>query len=348
MEKRIQKLFDEDSKFPGISVGILQHAQQSVFCYGYTSYEKKDPVNEELPFHLCSISKWITALAVMILCEKGMLSLDRNVNDYLEHWKMRDMSGHEVSCVTLRHILCHTSGVVDGENSFTGYRVKMGQISAFDMLEGNCLYNTRPTRMEHQSGDVFEYSDAGYVIVQLIIETVMKQDFEQVINELIFSPLRMNNTFIGTQKNFDAKDYLPVGYNEKGEANDVRQVICPDFACAGVWSTPSDILILANEFIDSMHNRGRLLPKNYIMQMLVPQNNKFGWAGMGTFFERGHGFVSKGWGEDAQSMLFVDYETEFACIVMGNCDPGVDQDNSLIGKIVSEIETKTNSNKKES
>ncbi len=339
MEKRIRELFDNDTKFPGISVGIMQHAQQSVFCYGYGNLEEKNPVNEDMPFHLCSISKWITALAVMILCEKEILSLDRNVNDYLDNWKLRDLSGREVNCVTLRHILSHTSGVVDGEDSFTGYRADMGKITPLDILEGNCLYNTRPTRMEHQCGDAFEYSDAGYVIVQLIIENVMKQDFEQVINELIFSPLNMQHTFYGTKENFDARSSLPVGYNEHGEANDVSQVICPDFASAGVWSTPSDILILANEFIDSMNNKGRLLPKNYIMQMLVPQNRKFGWVGMGTFFEQDHGFVSKGWGEDAQSMLFVDFEREYACVVMGNCEPGMDQNSSLIGKIVSEMDS---------
>ncbi len=338
IEGKLQELFDADTVFPGMSVGVLHRDNRNVFCYGYGDLEENLAVGEEMPFHLCSISKWVTALAVMILCEKEVLSLDKNVNDYLHDWKIRDKEGLEVKTVTLRHLLSHTSGIVDGEDAFTGYRTNMGDITALDILEGKCTYNPKPARAEHPSGKVFEYSDTGYVVIQLVIENVMKQDFEQVMKDLIFLPLQMKHTFYGTIDNFEMREGLPTGYDESGKPNDVKQVICPDFAAAGLWSTPSDMLILAKEFIDSMHDKGKVLPKEYIIQMLTPQFADFGWAGMGTFFEQANGFVSKGWGEDAQSMLFVDYEQEYACIVMGNCEPGVEQKDSLIGKIVMAME----------
>ena len=236
--------------------------------------DENNPVHPDMPFHICSISKWVTTLGVMILCERSILPLDRNVNDYLNDWKVRGIDGQEVDTVTLRHLLSHTSGVVDGEDSFTGYRDSMGHINELDILEGRFTYNQRPARGEHEPGEVFEYSDAGYVIVQKVIETVMRSDFEQIMEQLIFAPLKMEHTFYGTRTNFESREDLSSGYDSNGKPNDEKQILCPDLAAAGLWSTPYDMLILAQEFIDAMHDSGQVLPRQYISQMLSPQFTK--------------------------------------------------------------------------
>jgi len=98
----------------------------------------------------------------------GLVDLDVDVNRYLTGWKVRNSDYHEI-CVTLRNLLSHTAGFIDGEDGFYGYRIGMKQISLEDILEGKTQYNQRAARVENEPGQVFEYSDAGYCVVQMII-----------------------------------------------------------------------------------------------------------------------------------------------------------------------------------
>ena len=82
--------------------------------YGQADVTAKSPVTTETLFQAASISKPVTAFAVMRLVDAGKLSLDEDVNRYLKSWKVPDNEFTHGRPVTLRALLSHTSGTGDG------------------------------------------------------------------------------------------------------------------------------------------------------------------------------------------------------------------------------------------
>ena len=125
--------------------------------FGFSDKEKQVHVDENTIFPACSISKFITAICVMKLHEKKLIDIDKPVNNYLQEWKLRTPDGTE-SKATIREILCHTAGILDGEDAFYGLRRGDPEITLIDILDGKTSYNNRLARAEKNPGTAFEYS----------------------------------------------------------------------------------------------------------------------------------------------------------------------------------------------
>ena len=136
--------------------------------YGFADRENHIPADEDTIFPACSISKFITAICIMKLHEQKLLDIDMPANQYLQQWKLLTVDETE-SDASVRSILCHTSGILDGEEAFCGLRRGDPVISLTDILEGRTFYNNRPVRTGRSQGTAFEYSDAGYCVLQLLM-----------------------------------------------------------------------------------------------------------------------------------------------------------------------------------
>ena len=164
-------------RFPGISCAWMDAGRKTATeCCGVADKEKLIPVDNSTVFPACSISKFITALCIMKLHEQKLLDVDMPVNQYLQQWKLISTDGNE-SDAAIRYILSHTAGIVDGEDSFFGLRMGDPEIGLMDILKGTTSYNSRPVRAEKPQGATFEYSDAGYCVLQLLIEDVTHKAF---------------------------------------------------------------------------------------------------------------------------------------------------------------------------
>lgn len=315
-----------------IGIAELEDNQIKCKCVGQLS--------ENSVFHLCSISKFVTAIIVMKLCQNKVLALDEPANTYLTGWKLKQSDGQEASKVTLRHLLLHSSGIVDAEDRFYGYRRNMKCPSLLDLLNGVTPYNDKMVQTECAADEQFEYSDGGFCVIQKVIETVTNEPFDRVADKYIFTPLNLHDTFFATIENmlhYQNTRELVAGYDENGNAIEDSYVICPDIAAAGLWSTPKELLKIVQDLFDSMDGQGKILEKNHADELMKYQSNQFGWAGIGHFFEGADCVVSKGWGEDAQSMLWVDCSNRRAIAVVGNWNPGKPQEETQIGQIISEF-----------
>ena len=171
-------------RFPGISCACLDAAGRvATECYGLADRERGIPVDANTIFPAASISKFVTAICLMKLHEEKIIDIDAPANQYLQQWKLRKADGTE-SDATISAIMCHTAGIVDGENSFYGLRHGNPEISLMDILEGRTFYNNRPVRAEKPHGAAFEYSDAGYCVLQLLIEEITHKAFEDALQEV--------------------------------------------------------------------------------------------------------------------------------------------------------------------
>ncbi|MBI3405103.1 MAG: beta-lactamase family protein [Acidobacteria bacterium] len=100
---------------PGVTIAVVKDFQvQWTKTYGLADVTANAPVNPDTRFQAASISKPVTAFAVMRSVEAGKLSLDEDVNKYLKSWKVPENEFTRGRPVTLRALLSHTSGTGDG------------------------------------------------------------------------------------------------------------------------------------------------------------------------------------------------------------------------------------------
>jgi len=316
------------SRYPGVSVAYSDGKFMQTACRGYSDIERHITINENTLFPACSITKFITAICVMKMREIGLVDLDVDVNRYLTGWKVRNSDNNEI-CVTLRNILSHTAGFIDGEDGFYGHRLGMKKISLEDILEGKTTYNQRATRVENEPGKIFEYSDAGYCIVQMIIENITGKTYDEVVDEFVFRRLGMINSFVGTEENLLLhRSEMTNCYSLSGNKVAGGIVLCPDMAASSVWTNPKDLLILADEFYSNMKS-------GYCQEMLRGPED-YPWVGLGLF-KNDKNVFTQGWGENGQCILKIDTETGSIGAVMINIDPEVSQEESGLEKMVSTL-----------
>ncbi|NQV72449.1 serine hydrolase [bacterium] len=160
-------------------------------------YAVDKPVNENTVFAMASISKWVTAWGVFKLIQDGTLDLDEPVDTYLTRWHLPE-SEFDNNGVTIRRLLSHTAGLVD-DLGYAGFEPgepiqtieeSLTQASDAPWSEGRAVVGLEP-------GSQYKYSGAAYTILQLVIEEVSGESFQDFMTEEIFLPLNMNHsTFV--------------------------------------------------------------------------------------------------------------------------------------------------------
>jgi len=156
------------------------------------------PIDERTRFQVASLSKWITAFGVMTLVEAGKLDLDAPASRYLTRWKLPP-SRFDDDGVTVRRILSHTAGLTDGLG-YAGFKpgerlqtLEESLTRTADVSPGR----SGIVRVGREPGTTFAYSGGGYTLVQLLIEEISGQPFNDFMKAAVFEPLGMNgSTFV--------------------------------------------------------------------------------------------------------------------------------------------------------
>lgn len=322
-------------RFPGIGCAWADAAgKEAAEYYGFADLESRWPADRDTIFPACSISKFVTALCVMKLQEQQLIDIDLPVNRYLKQWKLLAPGGQE-SDASVRSLLCHTSGILDGEDGFYGLRRGNPEISLTDILEGRTSYNNRPARAEQPQGTAFEYSDAGYCVLQQMVEDVTGKAFEDAAKEAVFDPLGLESTFFASSGNttrFEGR--MATGYDDHGQPIPGRFPLVPDLAASGLWSTPKELLAIGRAFVAALHGGSGFLLASSAREMAKPVK-EFPWTGLGIFTGGEDILVSQGWGENGQCMMKMNCRTGQIAVVMTNRNPGVDQAESGIEELVN-------------
>ena len=326
-------------RFPGIGCAWVDAAGKEGTEYlGFSDRENRVQVDETTLFPACSISKFVTAICVMKLHEQKLIDIDMPVNQYLKQWKLLAADGSE-SDAAVRALLCHTAGILDGEDAFYGLRRGDPEISLLDILEGRTSYNSRPARAEKPQGSAFEYSDAGYCVLQLLVQEITLKAFDDAAREILFDPLNLSSTFFASPRSiarFESR--MATGYDDGGLPIPGRFPQVPDLAASGLWSTPKELLTIAKEFVSAFHGKSPLLRKESAQEMARPVND-FPWTGLGVFTGGENILVSNGWSENGQCMMKMNCRTGEASVVMTNRNPGVDQKESGIEWLADRVFT---------
>jgi CubicO group peptidase (beta-lactamase class C family) len=324
-------------KVQGLSMVLIENGQISgTKNYGLLEVNKDRKVNDDSIFSACSISKFLTGMIAIKLLEEGHLDLDEDVNERLVTWKVPESEYTKNKSVTLRNLLSHQSGIKDPEGSFLELNSDKGLPSMVELLEGKSHYCKVPIEVQVEPESEFHYSDAGYCIIQQLIEDVTKIPYFQVVNECIFKPLGMRNSHLNTMMFEMDKNEFSCGHNKNGELVDGKYPIYPYPTASGLWTTTLDLAALVLELINALKGESKIgISKSLAKLMITSQRGKT-WAGLGVFLEGSEKeleVTSMGWGVGFQCMMFSYPHLEKGAVIMTNTELGVHQLEGIIGDI---------------
>lgn len=185
IDKYVQKQMQQ-MRMPGAALGIV-HGDKIVHLKGFGEADDSGrKVTSQTPFKIGSTSKSFTALAIMQLVEAGKVELDAPVQRYIPWFRFADPDAS--SRITVRDLLNQTSGI---PGSVQGYFLKEdGGAGALE--EG--VRSFRTVELDRPVGDSFEYANANYTTLGLVVQMVSGQSYERYVKDRILAPLGMDNS----------------------------------------------------------------------------------------------------------------------------------------------------------
>jgi len=173
----------ERNRIPGVGVAIVSN-DSVIYARGFGTNGLGASVTERTGFVLGSMSKSVTALAVMQLVERNLVQLDAPVKQYLPWFRVADASAS--ARITVRQLLHHTSGIPTGASRATGAsRTLTDQVRAL----ANVALNNAP-------GAVHEYASPNYLVLGAIVEAVSQRSYADYVQASIFAPLGMRDSHV--------------------------------------------------------------------------------------------------------------------------------------------------------
>jgi CubicO group peptidase (beta-lactamase class C family) len=169
IEPKIQALND-----PGLALGLTDRGRLLfVGTYGLANRDAQTPVTQQSLFQIGSISKAFSSIVLLQLQEQGLLLLDDPVTRHLPWFEVQS----EYAPITLRHLMSHTAGIVMGTDETP---------AAFTEV-----WNLRKTRATVSPGEMFHYSNSGYKILGLVLQTILGQPMAEILRQQVLTPLGM-------------------------------------------------------------------------------------------------------------------------------------------------------------
>ncbi|MEN0005544.1 MAG: SUMF1/EgtB/PvdO family nonheme iron enzyme [Bacteroidota bacterium] len=291
--------------------------------FGTVDGENGNPMTNETPFTIMSITKVFTSTIILQLMEEGKINLNHTIDKYL-----RDYKGPAANIVTLHQLLSHTSGIqaaeVAKENDGETPSVFANSYSTAQILDKYC---SGPLIFE--PGSRFDYSNADYIILGKIIEEVENNSFENVLSQRILVPLGMNESGLITNENFkkfEQEKRFPKGYSWNNEAEvmeaDKDVYIQNFFSAGGMYSTVNDL----SKFSDALYLNKSLLNQESMDLLLqtYPDKNEYGYGTWVRFHDRGKQVIKAanrpGRNLGINTMFSYVFEHDISIIIFLNTD----------------------------
>ena len=276
---------------PGVSVAVIEDGCLAwAHAYGVCDVGHPEPVTTETLFQAGSISKPVTAMAVLKLVEDGKLDLDEDVNTYLTSWQVPPV-GEWQPRITLRQLLSHTAGLT--VHGFPGYLTTRPIPTVVQVLNGEPPANTSPVRVNTIPGTQMRYSGGGTTIAQLVLTDLLGKSFPELMRELVLDPLGMTHSSYEQPLPPERAQYAATGHPENSRPIIGKWHIYPEMAAAGLWTTASDLALFAVDIQQTLAGESsKVLSQAMVQQMLTPQVEDH--IGLGLFLS-GKGETARFW-----------------------------------------------------
>ena len=230
----------EKNDFLGISTGVYsENCGNWLSTAGFLNKRNQKKPNQFSQFRIASISKPMTAVAILQLYEKGIIDLDKPIQNYLPEFPKKEKGD-----ITVRQLLNHTSGVSNYKSDFESVHFTHypNSIKALDEFKDR--------ELDFEPGSTFIYTSYGYTLLGAIIEKVTGKSYQNYMQKNIWEPSKMTHTDI-EDSNLDYENKSDV-YIKMGNTfyripqNDLSH----NYSGGGVQSTAEDMLKFGKAILD--------------------------------------------------------------------------------------------------
>ena len=288
IEKYTDSLFKasiDSSQIAGGALLVYQNGKTLLKkSYGFASLELEVPMPENAHFEIGSVTKQFTAAAILKLVEAGKLALEDDFTKYIDF----DTKGRIIS---INHLLNHTSGIA----SYTEID-EFGSLVPQDLPRDSLVRIIETKDFLFEPGEALIYNNSAYFFLGLIIEKVAEKTYEEYLDEVIFKPLGMHNTYYCSNSNVIKNKAYGYDYSPKGLQQHQYLNHKWPYAAGSLCSTTKDLLI----WLTALHEKKILSDQQY--QSLVTPNTlsdgsilRYG-MGISNFLNMGHQQISHGGG----------------------------------------------------
>jgi CubicO group peptidase (beta-lactamase class C family) len=223
---------------------------------GYHNLATKDTIMSNSPFHLASVSKPITAMAILRLYEQGKLALEDSVQRFFPAFPYNG--------VTVKDLLSHRSGLPN-------YVYFMSKDTAWDQKKKatntdmlNYMVAKKPAPYG-KPGRNFSYCNTNYALLALIVEKITGSTFPTYLKDSVFAPLGMKNSFVFSVA--DSNRYVP-SYLNNGRAFDLAAIDCI-YGDKNIYSTVKDLWL----WEQALYNQ-QLISEATYQKAVTPYSNE--------------------------------------------------------------------------
>jgi CubicO group peptidase (beta-lactamase class C family) len=338
----VAAMLDSEVRQHGLDAASILVARRGTVVlhkgFGHLSGQAGAPaVEPDSVYVVGSITKTVTATAMMILVERGQVSLNEKVSTYLP-----EFTGGERSKVRVINLLTHTSGLPDQLPENNELRQAHAPLSEF-------LKHTYTTPLLFAPGTAYSYQSMGILLAATIVEKLSGMSIQDFERKEIFEPLGMTHTSLGTGK-FRLADTVQVQVGTETDMQAFRDwgpnsTYWRDLGnpWGALHTTTTDLAILLQTLLNGgTYGRKRLLGPMTVKAMLSDQNTHLnapwglGWRlGNSPGMNLGDLLSPRAFGHNGSpgTMEWADPETQVICVVLSSRPLVVD--NGLFLRLVS-------------
>jgi CubicO group peptidase (beta-lactamase class C family) len=234
--------FDAELKkrgVPSISVALVEGGRLTLAQRGVRSAARGEAVGPETRYQAASMSKTIAALTALKLAVDKRVSLDDDVARYLKRWQLPGLPPGAQKPATLRRLFGMTAGCnVPG---YFGYAAGAVLPDDVRILEGASPANSPPVKIVSAPGSARAYSGGGCQIAQVALEDATGQSFGELVDTLVLRPLGMDHSAFSQPPKEAEMAQLAIAHDRNGHEVAGNWHVYPEYAAAGLWSTPADL-----------------------------------------------------------------------------------------------------------
>lgn len=224
---------------------------------GFADVPAKIPITAATPLHIASVSKVLTATAILLLIDANKIMLEQKVNTILASFPYQD--------VTIKDLLSHRSGL----RNYAYFTEEKGvwnrkkTLTNADLLQ---LLSIKNIKQDCPSNRRFVYCNTNYAVLALIIEKVTNTNYRSAMKRMIFDPLGMKNSFVFNE----ATDKKKVSKTYKGTNREIGfDYLDAIYGDKNIYSTPRDLMRF-----DLARNAPTFLNENLRKQIYEGQSNE--------------------------------------------------------------------------
>ncbi len=285
--------------------------------FGWADYLRRDSLKINSQFELASVTKPMTATAVLMLVEEGKIKLDQKVTDFYPDFPYPD--------VTVRMLLAHRSGLMNyvyfADNIYKkekrNERVGMSNKDVMKLIA-----ERKPSRYI-QPNRKFHYNNSNYMILGAIIEAVSGKPFSQFMKERVFTPCGMENTAVYSKAEYEKIPVDVIGHDRTWRYSVVQNFLDGPVGDKGIYSTVRDLYkfdrcmrrnqLISKQWQDSAYTGHNEVSKGHF-------NYGYGWR---IFDAKNQKVVyHTGWWHGFRHIYLRDLENDVTVVLLSNLTNG--------------------------